>query len=188
MLAVSWAGMVVGQRKLAPPAGGAPEMIQEADQDMVVRVGINGFGRIGRNCLRCVLERVARQATAVEVVAVNDVASAGTLTHLLEYDSTYGRFGLEVGTEDGALVVAGRRIAVCSEPDPAALDCSVLPVTDSAGIAAGLVSARQINRVPLEDRPLTTLRDIMRPLAATVTVSFDEPADDLLPRLQTSHE
>lgn len=65
---------------------------------------------------------------------------------------------------------------------------SVLPVTDSAGAALGLVSVRQINRVPLEDRPRTTLRDIMCPLAETVTVSFEEPADDLMPRLQTSRE
>ncbi|KOT51364.1 MULTISPECIES: type I glyceraldehyde-3-phosphate dehydrogenase [Streptomyces] len=89
---------------------------------MAVRVGINGFGRIGRNYLRCVLERTARQAAPVEVVAVNDVAPAGTLAHLLKYDSTYGRLGHRVGAEEGALLVAERRIAVCSEPDPAALD------------------------------------------------------------------
>ncbi|KOT89946.1 glyceraldehyde-3-phosphate dehydrogenase [Streptomyces sp. NRRL F-5755] len=89
---------------------------------MAVRVGINGFGRIGRNYLRCVLERAARQATPVEVVAVNDIAPAGTLAHLLEYDSTYGRLGHEVGAERDELVVAGRRVAVCSERDPADLD------------------------------------------------------------------
>lgn len=89
---------------------------------MAVRVGINGFGRIGRNYLRCVLERAEQQAAPVEVVAVNDVAPAETLAHLLKYDSTYGRFGQEVGADKGALVVGGRRIAVCSRRDPAELD------------------------------------------------------------------
>jgi glyceraldehyde 3-phosphate dehydrogenase len=58
---------------------------------MTVRVGINGFGRIGRNYLRAVLERT--DSAAVEVVAVNDIAPTATLAHLLEYDSTYGRLG-----------------------------------------------------------------------------------------------
>ncbi|KOT86932.1 glyceraldehyde-3-phosphate dehydrogenase [Streptomyces rimosus subsp. pseudoverticillatus] len=89
---------------------------------MAVRVGINGFGRIGRNYLRCVLERAGQQGTPVEVVAVNDIAPAGTLAHLLEYDSTYGRLGHEVGAEKDGLVVAGRRVKVCSERDPAGLD------------------------------------------------------------------
>ncbi|KOG54746.1 glyceraldehyde-3-phosphate dehydrogenase [Streptomyces griseoflavus] len=89
---------------------------------MVVRVAVNGFGRIGRNYLRCVLERAEGRGTPVEVVAVNDIAPAATLAHLLEYDSTYGRLGRPVGSEEGALLVAGRRIAVSSQRDPAGLD------------------------------------------------------------------
>ncbi|KWT58661.1 hypothetical protein ADL21_28370 [Streptomyces albus subsp. albus] len=58
----------------------------------------------------------------MEVVAVNDIAPAATLAHLLEYDSTYGRLGRPVGSEEGALLVAGRRIAVSSQRDPAGLD------------------------------------------------------------------
>ncbi len=89
---------------------------------MVVRVAVNGFGRIGRNYLRCVLERAEGRGTPVEVVAVNDIAPAATLAHLLEYDSTYGRLGRPVGAETGALLVDGRRIAVSSQRDPAGLD------------------------------------------------------------------
>lgn len=68
---------------------------------MTVRVGINGFGRIGRNYLRCVLERAeAGAGTPVEVVAVNDLTSPAALAHLLEYDSTYGRLHRTVEHDD----------------------------------------------------------------------------------------
>ncbi|GAQ50295.1 type I glyceraldehyde-3-phosphate dehydrogenase [Streptomyces acidiscabies] len=84
---------------------------------MTVRVGINGFGRIGRTYLRAALER----GEDVEIVAVNDIAPAATLAHLLEYDSTFGRLGREVGHDDRSISVDGRRIAVTAERDPAAL-------------------------------------------------------------------
>ncbi|QNP68292.1 type I glyceraldehyde-3-phosphate dehydrogenase [Streptomyces roseirectus] len=84
---------------------------------MTVRVGINGFGRIGRTYLRAALER----GEGVEVVAVNDVAPAATLAHLLEFDSTFGRLGREVRHDEGSVTVDGRRIAVTAERDPAAL-------------------------------------------------------------------
>jgi glyceraldehyde 3-phosphate dehydrogenase len=84
---------------------------------MTVRIGINGFGRIGRNVLRA-----ARSLGAdVEVVAVNDLTSAETLAHLLRYDSTHGRFDGEVTVEDGALVLDSGPIAVLAERDPKAL-------------------------------------------------------------------
>ncbi|WP_055564623.1 type I glyceraldehyde-3-phosphate dehydrogenase [Streptomyces atriruber] len=89
---------------------------------MSVRVGINGFGRIGRNYLRCVLERAdAVGGRAVEVVAVNDITSPATLAHLLEYDSTYGRLRRTIGHDEGSLTVDGCRIVVTSERDPAGL-------------------------------------------------------------------
>jgi glyceraldehyde 3-phosphate dehydrogenase len=78
---------------------------------MFTRVAINGFGRIGRAFLRAAIERNAE----LEVVAVNDVANADVLAHLLERDSVYGRFAHPVGVEDGALVVAGGRIHVVEE-------------------------------------------------------------------------
>ena len=83
---------------------------------MSIRVGINGFGRIGRSFLREADER------DVEVVAVNDLTDTATLAHLLKYDSTYGRFGREVGHDDTGLYVDGRRIVVTAQRDPALLN------------------------------------------------------------------
>ena len=80
---------------------------------MSTRVAINGFGRIGRAFLRSAIERNAK----LEVVAVHDVAGADVLAHLLERDSVYGRFAHPVRTENGALVVAGRRIHVVEDED-----------------------------------------------------------------------
>ncbi|MFI6471209.1 type I glyceraldehyde-3-phosphate dehydrogenase [Streptomyces sp. NPDC050516] len=88
---------------------------------MTVRVGINGFGRVGRNYLRALLER-GSDTTGVEVVAVNDITAPSTLAHLLTYDSTYGRLRHHVEHDSASLTVDGRRIAVTAERDPAALD------------------------------------------------------------------
>jgi glyceraldehyde 3-phosphate dehydrogenase len=84
---------------------------------MTVRVGINGFGRIGRNFLRAVVDRSAD----VEVVALNDLTSAETNAHLLRHDSTQGRFCARVAVEGDELVVDDRRIRVFAERDPADL-------------------------------------------------------------------
>ncbi|TQJ86050.1 type I glyceraldehyde-3-phosphate dehydrogenase [Streptomyces sp. SLBN-31] len=89
---------------------------------MNVRVGINGFGRIGRNYLRLVLERAAAgNGTGIEVVGINDITSPATLAHLLAFDSTYGRIGRTVEHDDTSITVDGHRIAVTAERDPAAL-------------------------------------------------------------------
>jgi glyceraldehyde 3-phosphate dehydrogenase len=91
---------------------------------MTVRVGINGFGRIGRAFLRRALE-----GGDLEVVAVNDVTDARTLAHLLEFDSTYGRLGRPVSYAPGSLTVDGAPVAVLSERDPAAIDWGALGAT-----------------------------------------------------------
>ncbi|MCX4767924.1 type I glyceraldehyde-3-phosphate dehydrogenase [Streptomyces sp. NBC_01275] len=91
---------------------------------MTVRVGINGFGRIGRTYLRAALDRAEEGTQDVEVVAVNDITSPATLAHLLEYDSTFGRIGRDVRHDDSSITVDGRRIAVTAERDPAALHWS----------------------------------------------------------------
>jgi glyceraldehyde 3-phosphate dehydrogenase len=99
---------------------------------MTVRVGINGFGRIGRNFLRASHE----QGAALEVVALNDLADAATNAHLLRYDTTYGRFDAEVTVGEGQLTVGGQRIKVLSERDPKALpwaDLGVEVVLESTG-------------------------------------------------------
>ncbi|WP_432033962.1 type I glyceraldehyde-3-phosphate dehydrogenase [Streptomyces antibioticus] len=103
---------------------------------MTTRVGINGFGRIGRTCLRAALDRAEQGAQDVEVVAVNDITSPATLAHLLEYDSTFGRIGRHVEHDDHSITVDGRRIAVTAERDPAALrwsDHGVDVVVESTG-------------------------------------------------------
>jgi glyceraldehyde 3-phosphate dehydrogenase len=84
---------------------------------MTVRVGINGFGRIGRAFVRRSL-----QSDDIEVVAVNDITDAATLAHLLAFDSTYGRIAAEVGQADDAILIGGRPVAVSAHRDPAAID------------------------------------------------------------------
>ena len=83
---------------------------------MTIRVGINGFGRIGRSFLRLADEK------EIEVVAVNDLTATATLAHLLAFDSTYGRFTRPVESDADSISVAGRRIAVTAKRDPAELD------------------------------------------------------------------
>jgi len=91
---------------------------------MTVRVGINGFGRIGRTYLRAALDRAEAGTQDVEVAAINDITSPATLAHLLEYDSTFGRIGREVSHDDSSITVDGTRIEVSAERDPAALHWS----------------------------------------------------------------
>ncbi|MBM4384040.1 MAG: type I glyceraldehyde-3-phosphate dehydrogenase [Deltaproteobacteria bacterium] len=80
---------------------------------MAVKVGINGFGRIGRNAFR------AMQTRDIEIVGVNDLVDAKTLAHLLKYDSVHGRFKGDVAADGNALVVNGKKIPVFAERDPA---------------------------------------------------------------------
>src|SRR6195952_190266 len=99
---------------------------------MAVRVGINGFGRIGRNVFRAAHESGAD----VEIVAVNDLTSAATLGHLLKYDSVFGPFPGEVSVSGDSLVVDGNEVKVLSERDPSALpwgDLGVDVVIESTG-------------------------------------------------------
>jgi glyceraldehyde 3-phosphate dehydrogenase len=84
---------------------------------MTIRVGINGFGRIGRTFTRLALDRAD-----LEVVAVNDITDTRTLAHLLEFDSTYGRLGRTVEYGEHGLTIGGDQVAVLSERDPAAID------------------------------------------------------------------
>ena len=98
-----------------------------------VKVGVNGFGRIGRN-----LYRAAHEAgSELEFVAVNDITDAATLAHLLKYDSIYGRFPGTVEARGDAIVADGNEIKVLSERDPAALpwgDLGVEVVIESTGL------------------------------------------------------
>jgi len=100
---------------------------------MAVRVGINGFGRIGRQSLKALLER----APDVEVVAVNDLVDTEMNALLFKHDSTYGAYPGDVSHTDDALVIDGREIKVLKEKDPAALpwrDLGVEIVLESTGL------------------------------------------------------
>jgi glyceraldehyde 3-phosphate dehydrogenase len=100
---------------------------------VTIRVGINGFGRIGRNFFRAVLA----QEADVEVVGVNDLTDNATLAHLLKYDSILGRLGGDVSASEDAILVGGKRIVALAERDPAALpwkDLGADVVIESTGI------------------------------------------------------
>jgi glyceraldehyde 3-phosphate dehydrogenase len=90
----------------------------------MTRIAINGFGRIGRNVLRALLERDSK----LEVVAVNDLAEPAALARLLAFDTTAGRLGRPVTVDGGAILVDGRRIAVLAEREPAELPWADLGV------------------------------------------------------------
>ena len=88
---------------------------------MSVKVGINGFGRIGRLVLRTLKARYPKD---IEVVAVNDLFDPATNAHLLKYDSTYGNFDGTVEVKDGNLIIDGKTVKVSAEKDPAAIKWS----------------------------------------------------------------
>ena len=101
---------------------------------MSSRIGINGFGRIGRQTLKAIIER---HGEALEVVAINDLAPTATNAHLFRYDSTYGRYRGQVSSGEGSITVDGHEIKAFSERDPAALpwgDLGVDIVIESTGI------------------------------------------------------
>ncbi len=101
---------------------------------MATRVGINGFGRIGRQSLKAMMERHPRD---LEVVALNDLTDTKTNAHLLKYDSTYGHFPGEIETTPDALIINGHTIKVISQRDPAHIpwgDLGVELVIESTGL------------------------------------------------------
>jgi glyceraldehyde 3-phosphate dehydrogenase len=109
---------------------------------MATKVGINGFGRIGRNFYRAYLEK----NPGFEVVAVNDLADPGVLAHLLKYDSTLGVLDSEVKAGEGEISVDGSSFAVLSERDPTALpwkDMGVDVVVESTGLFTNREGASQ---------------------------------------------
>ena len=109
---------------------------------MTVRVGINGFGRIGRNFFRA----LAASGKDLEIAAVNDITSPETLAHLLKYDSILGRLAEDVGVDGEGIKVGGSTIKVLSERDPGALpwgDLGVDVVVESTGFFTKASDARK---------------------------------------------
>lgn len=105
---------------------------------MAVKVGINGFGRIGRNVLRANIQR-----NDIEIVAINDLTDARTLAHLLKYDSVHGTFPGEVKAGEKCLIVNGKNIAVFSERDPAKIPWSQYGA-DVVFECTGLFTSREL--------------------------------------------
>lgn len=107
----------------------------------MTRIGINGFGRIGRNYLRAALQ----QGSNLEIVAVNDLSDPAGLAHLLKYDSVGGRLGQEVSVDGDSIVVGGKKIKVLAERNPADLgwgDLGVEIVIESTGIFTNAEKAK----------------------------------------------
>ena len=101
---------------------------------MAIRVGINGFGRIGRNVLRAAVQNFGKD---IEVVAINDLLEPDSLAYMLRYDSVHGPFKGEVSTDGGNLVVNGKQIRLTQERDPANLkwgEVDVDVVIESTGL------------------------------------------------------
>jgi len=109
---------------------------------MVIRVAINGFGRIGRLFFRAIVEMDAMKD--IDVVAVNDLTDAKTLAHLLKYDSVHGKFPGTVESKDNSIIVNGKEIKVLSQKDPALLpwkDLGIYLAVESTGLFTDRASA-----------------------------------------------
>jgi len=109
---------------------------------MTIKIGINGFGRIGRNVMRCAIQNFSD----IEVVAINDLLEPDYLAYLLQYDSVHGRFKGEVGVVDGHLVVNGKTIRLTQERDPASLrwgEVGAEVVIESTGLFLDKVTAQK---------------------------------------------
>lgn len=90
---------------------------------MTVKIGINGFGRIGRNVFRAL-----KGSSGLEIVAINDLSDAKTLAHLLKYDSTFGRYKGTVEAKENSIIVDGKEVAILAVKDPAELPWKSLKV------------------------------------------------------------
>lgn len=90
----------------------------------MIKIAINGFGRIGRPVLRRILDK----HPDIEIVAINDLTNAPTLAHLLKYDSNYGHYNTEVKAEKEALLIEGKKIKVLAEKEPANLPWKELAI------------------------------------------------------------
>ena len=112
---------------------------------MTVRVGINGFGRIGRNFFRAVAASTAAGTADIEIVAANDLGDVATMAHLLKYDSILGRYPADVSVVDGGIQVGDRTLKIFAERDPADLkwgDVGADVVVESTGFFTDATKAR----------------------------------------------
>ena len=169
---------------------------------MTIRVGINGFGRIGRNFYRALAASGA--GSEVEIVGVNDLTDNATLAHLLKYDSILGRLGSEVTYTDDAIVVGGVKIAALAERDPAKLpwgDLGADIVIESTGHFTNAADARKhvdggakkvIISAPAKDEDVTIVmgvnHGIYDPAAHTIISNASCTTNCLAPMAKVLHE
>ncbi len=112
---------------------------------MTVRVGINGFGRIGRNFFRAVAAQNAEGKADIEIIAANDLGDVKTMAHLLKYDSILGRYPEDVSVVDDGIKVGGTTLKILAEKDPAQLpwkDLGVDVVVESTGFFTDATAAK----------------------------------------------
>ncbi len=145
---------------------------------MTVRVAINGFGRVGRSVLRAAYE----QGADIDVVAVNDLVDAGTLAHLLKYDSVFGRFPGDVTAEDGSIVIDGVPISTLAQTNPEALpweELGVEVVIESTGRLRTRAGAAQHLEAGAKKVIISAPAKGEEPVDATVVlgVNFDQVYD-----------
>ena len=169
---------------------------------MTIRVGINGFGRIGRNFYRALAASGA--GSEVEIVGVNDLTDTKTLAHLLKYDSILGRLGSDVSYTDDAIVVGGVKIAALAERDPAKLpwgDLGADIVIESTGHFTNAADARKhvdggakkvIISAPAKEEDVTIVmgvnHGIYDPAAHTIISNASCTTNCLAPMVKVLHE
>ncbi len=167
---------------------------------MTIRVGINGFGRIGRNFYRA----VAASGADVEIVGVNDLTDRATLAHLLKYDTILGRFPAEVTHSDDSIVVGGVKIAALAERDPAKLpwgDLGADIVIESTGFFTNAVDAAKhveggarkvIISAPAKGEDVTIVmgvnHQVYDPAAHTIISNASCTTNCLAPMVKVLHE
>src|SRR5699024_11101414 len=115
----------------------------------LTRIAINGFGRIGRNTLRALIER----GSELEVVAINDLGPVADLARLLKFDTTLGRFNHTVETTDDSIIIDGKSIKVYAEKDPAKLPWGELDVDVelAPGQLRGILLSVDLDRLAIDD-------------------------------------
>ncbi|EGD47798.1 glyceraldehyde-3-phosphate dehydrogenase, type I [Ruminiclostridium papyrosolvens DSM 2782] len=140
---------------------------------MAVRIGINGFGRIGRNSFKVLLEKYSED---LEVVAINDLTAPETLAHLLKYDSVFGRYNGLVEVCKNGLKVNGRPVKILSEKDPASINWGDMGV-DIVLESTGLFSKREKAQL-----------HITKGNAKKVIISAPSPDDDITVVMGVNHD
>ncbi|WP_024832803.1 type I glyceraldehyde-3-phosphate dehydrogenase [Ruminiclostridium josui] len=140
---------------------------------MAVRVGINGFGRIGRNSFKVLLEKYSKD---LEVVAINDLTDTETLAHLLKYDSVFGRYDGTVEVNENSITVNGKTVKVLSEKEPGNINWGDMGV-DIVLESTGLFSKREKAQVHITNGN-----------AKKVIISAPVPDDDITVVMGVNHD